>query len=251
MKSYVLLPFVLLAGLIMGGMGPRSELEKMREELEEAKKLARSGGGTAAISDVTNLLGIQRRSSAPASQKPDAVSEAGGADTGAESISEDEASQRVEAEIAAKQQAEVSASDEAAENQPERGFEEDIDRAIELWQTRVAIARNTFVANTRLSDAEAAQFDTIVDAMNVRIGTKIDEFAKEVAGAETVQPEAGIRLVNDITESMVSAYDDLDRSMPQEWRRGAGGKFTMTDFIDPEVARPLVGVQGKMEQMIH
>jgi hypothetical protein len=86
--------------------------------------------------------------------------------------------------------------------------------------------------------------------MNVRIGTTIDEFANEAKDAEKVQTEAGIRLMNDITESMVTAYDEMDQTMPQGWRRRAGDKFSMTDFIDPEVARPLVGVEGKLEHMV-
>lgn len=86
--------------------------------------------------------------------------------------------------------------------------------------------------------------------MNVRIGTKIDTFAAEIEDAESVQPEAGIRLVNDVTEAMVFTYDEMDNSMPKSWRRRAGEKFNMANFIDPEVARPMVGLEGKMGGMV-
>lgn len=244
MKPYILLPFVLLAGLVIGGLGPRSELERLREELEEAKKLARgSGRGTAPISEVSGLLGIER--SAGSKSESGRVAQVGKhnqAAAGSESedpVADEEAGEDADAVV------------EKEEERPERNFEEDLDRAIELWQTRVAIARNTFVSNTRLNDKQALKLDTVLAAMNIRIGTTIDEFAKEVSQAETVQPEAGIRLVNDITESMVVAYDELDDTMPKGWRRRAGDKFTMTDFIDPEVARPLAGVEGRLERMVH
>lgn len=251
MKPYILLPFALLAGLVIGGLGPKSELARMREELKEARKLARTGARPAAtMSDVSNLLGIER---APA------------AESAAPEIGEDIASAGGDTEPAAAGQqnpesgdADVTESeegdaeaDEADSEADRRGaFEDDLDRAIDLWQTRVAIARNTFVANAHLNDSQALKFDTILDAMNVRIGTTIDEFANEAKDAEKVQTEAGIRLMNDITESMVTAYDEMDQTMPQGWRRRAGDKFSMTDFIDPEVARPLVGVEGKLEHMV-
>jgi hypothetical protein len=44
MKAYLLLPFVLLAGLVIGGIGPRSELAGLRAELEQTRTLA-SGRG--------------------------------------------------------------------------------------------------------------------------------------------------------------------------------------------------------------
>jgi hypothetical protein len=49
---------------------------------------------------------------------------------------------------------------------------------------------------------------------------------------------------------MVTAYDEMDRAMPGGWRRSAGSRFTMTDFIDPEVARPLVGVEGRLQDLV-
>ncbi len=252
MKPYILLPFVLLAGLVIGGLGPRSELAKAREELEEARKLARSGvRPTASMSDVSSLLGIDRKAaSAPAAVDSGAdASPAGGGLSAEKPEKHDPNTDGVAVSGSENPEPEENA-EQGDEEDPRSGFEDDLDRAIDLWQTRVAIARNTFVANAYLNDSQAVKFDTILEAMNVRIGTTIDEFASEVKDAETVQTEAGIRLMNDITDSMVTAYDEMDQTMPQGWRRRAGDKFTMTDFIDPEVARPLVGIEGKLENMV-
>ena len=252
MKSYILIPFVLLAGLVIGGIGPRSELTRVRQELEEARKLASEGGRrTAAMSDVTNLLGIERADSAgaevkaaPHGKNPEAAAGEAQAEPSEKPVTDAAGVEPAEQDEAGKE------GESSSEDQQGRGFEQDLDRAIELWQTRVDIAKNTFVANTRIDDAQAMKFGTILDAMNIRIGTKIDQFAKEISQAETVQPEAGIRLVNDITESMVTAYDEMDQAMPNGWRSSAGSRFSMTDFIDPEVARPLVSVEGKLQDLV-
>ena len=249
MKAYILLPFVLLAGLVVGGLGPRSELARTKDELQTANELLRkSGGGTSGLGDVTKLLGIDRSPS-------EAREELQAAD---DMVHGEEAEQGPDADVDAVADAadsEVNDADEAVADQDggeevDREFGGDIDRAVELWQVRVDIARSTFVANARLNDSQAVKFDTLVDSMNVRIGTKIDEFAVELEEAESVQPEAGIRLVNDVTEAMVLTYDEMDDSMPTGWRRRAGEKFNMANFIDPEVARPLVGFEGKMDGMV-
>lgn len=249
MKAYIWLPFALLLGLVVGGLGPRAELARSQEELQTTKELLRKDGGAASgLGDVTRLLGIERSSgeleqAAESDEqgeesRPEGdslhVHDSGEDDADASDMSEDDAA----------------VEEQEAVDEPDREFGGDIDRAVELWQARVAIARSTFISNARLNDTQAIKFDTLVDAMNVRIGTKIDTFAAEIEDAESVQPEAGIRLVNDVTEAMVSTYDEMDNSMPKGWRRRAGEKFNMANFIDPEVARPMVGLEGKMDGMV-
>ncbi len=252
MKPYILLPFVLLAGLVLGGLGPRSELARVKDELEETRKLVRGqGGGAATMSNVSNLLGIERRSasSAPAEGDPENADE----DNHDADAPGDDVPSGIEAAgdgaLDDDGESEASVEDETSDDE-DKEFGDDLDRAIELWQARVAIARNTFVSNAHLNDTQAVKFDTLLAAMNVRIGTTIDEFAKDVNETKDVQPEEGIRLVNDITESMVLTYDEMDDTMPKGWRGRAGDKFSMTDFVDPEVARPLVGLEGRLDHMI-
>ncbi len=126
---------------------------------------------------------------------------------------------------------------------------DEIDRAVELWQMRVNVARSTFVSNTRLSETQAMQFDTLVQSMNIRIGETIDNFAANLQDAEEVQMEAGIRLMNAITDSVVLTYDEMDEALQEDWRRESGKEFNLMDFIDPEVGRPLINVQDKLDGM--
>lgn len=258
MKPYIFLPFVLLAGLVIGGVGPRSELAELRAELEQMKKLVPGGGGAGAgISEVSSLLGINRADSGARSRadsrkrsqdKPASEADGEGAEVQG-SDKENSAPGEVSAKPAESAVTEELADDAEGADRGEK-FADNLDRAIELWQTRVDIAKSTFIANARLNDAQAVQLETMLAAMNIRIGTTIDKFAGEMKEAESVQPEAGIRLLNDITESMVVTYDEMDKTMPKGWRRRSGASFSLTDFIDPEVARPMVGLEGKFDRMV-
>jgi hypothetical protein len=250
-KSYILLPFVLLAGLVIGGLGPRSELARVKEELAESQKLVRGQGkGTATMTDVSNLLGIERKATVR-SRAPLGSEVSTGKDEDAENV-DAEATVEASEELAKSSKDEVDDGEDGEEGEGEKKekFGDDLDNAIELWQARVAIAKSTFIANARLSDTQALKFKTLLGAMNVRIGTSIDGFAEEVRESDNLQPETGVRLVNDITDSMVMTYDEMDKTMPKGWRGKAGDKFSMTDFVDPEVARPLVGLDGKLGQFV-
>ena len=44
------------------------------------------------------------------------------------------------------------------------------------------------------------------------------------------------------------AYDDLDRTLPEDWRDKAGPKFQVFDFVNPEVALPLTEVEGTLRR---
>lgn len=237
MKAYLLLPVALLAGLVIGGIGPRSELAGLRKELELAHALsAGRSRGDADVAAVGGLLGIERRRG---SGNEGTVSQP------VASAASDAASAENPQNPA--DQAGAPQADANDANDPDASTAWDLDRAVELWQTRVGIAKSTFVSNARLNDAQALHFETTLAAMNIRIGSTIDAFAETIQQADVVQPESGIRLVNAISDAMVTAYDEMDESMPPDWRGRAGDRFTLTDFIDPEVARPLIGVEGKLQ----
>ncbi len=60
----------------------------------------------------------------------------------------------------------------------------------------------------------------------------------------TFSPETGLRMMNDLSSTLVKAYDDLDRDMPADWRDKAGKEFQLFDFINPEVALPLADIEN-------
>lgn len=247
MKAYLLLPVALLAGLVMGGMGPRSELAELRAELDKTRRVAARGGrGGAEVSGIGGLLGIERRAAGAAAAGSNTMQSAVSGDrpSGSSELTDAVAgTNAVPPPSAPRLAADAEPEAKAAEEPREPAW--DLDQAVELWQTRVAIAKSTLISNVRLDDTQAILLETTLAAMNIRIGSTIDQFAASIQDAEMVQPEAGIRLMNDITEAMVTAYDELDTKMPQDWRRRAGERFSLTDFIDPEVARPMVGLENK------
>lgn len=59
--------------------------------------------------------------------------------------------------------------------------------------------------------------------------------------------EKGVKLMRDLTTSVAGTYDELDASMPEGWRGDAGKDFSLTAFVDPTVALPLVDVEEKLE----
>lgn len=234
MKSLLFIPFALFLGLIVGSWSPRGEMASLKEELASTKALLKNQPSQQrSFGEVTSLLGIERTEST---------------DRNEAETKEDIA---VVDEIAAVEFEEENTV-EIAETPPERtqeDMEDAIDKAVDLWRMRVDIARSTFVSNTGMDDQQAMQFDQMVDSMNLKIGETIDLFAESLDGAEEVQMEAGIRVMNDITESIVEAYDEIDSTMPEGWRRNTGEDFSLLNFIDPEVGRPLVGLEDQLGQI--
>lgn len=258
MKSYLFLPLVLLCGLVVGGWGARVELRKTKEALAEARKLVKDGGkgrSGVGMAGVTQLLNIDRNDNSstgksthvkevrfgmgrPRHSSPgDATNDVSVKDEGAPTMADGQETAKEEPE-----------QDEDGKTKEER-LNERIDKAMDVWRVRSDIARKTFVEKTGLNEEQAVQFDTLVDAMNVRLASTIEQWTVGVEGKEDVGPEDGIRLVNGVTDAMVSAYEDMDRNMPDNWRDTSGQELNMTDFIDPEVARPLVKVESKMENI--
>ncbi|MBL7115941.1 MAG: hypothetical protein ISS35_09260 [Kiritimatiellae bacterium] len=251
MKSIVFIPLALLIGMLIGSWTPRSEIASLTRELKTTRELLKHKPRKAkTITQVTSLLGIERehndRPEHSASPDADAVSF-----PEATAATNESASAESQTEVAAATNpaiAVASAHDSPTPRQ-KADMGDDIDKAVELWQMRVNVARSTFVSNARLSDEQGMQFDILVQSMNIRIGETIDNFAANLQDAEEVQMEAGIRLMNEISDSVVLTYDEMDETLPEGWRRKSGQNFNLMDFIDPEVGRPLINVQDKLDGM--
>jgi hypothetical protein len=112
---------------------------------------------------------------------------------------------------------------------------------------RSDIAREGFLDKISASKDQEVRFDVLMNAMNVRIEHAIGQWAEVFEQEEMPPHEAAIRMMNDVTGSLVITYDELDRSMPRGWRRDAGDSFELIDFIDPYVASPLVGLEDKLD----
>lgn len=125
-------------------------------------------------------------------------------------------------------------------------MKDEIKAAADLWRSRVALARDSFLANVGLNEAQSIQFDAVMGDMNKRLGEKIQKWADELKSADTASTETGVRMFSDLSSTLVQTYDELDQTMPSDWRQKSGDEFKVLDFIDPDVATPLVDVEDKL-----
>ena len=253
MKIIVFIPLALLIGMLIGSWSPRSEIARLTEELKTTRELLKHQPRKArTINQVTSLLGIDRSPDSPAPTGAPASDDELHATVPATHQSADAEAHSTDVALTNAASA-VSSQEENATppeaTRPKEDMGDEIDRAVDLWQMRVNVARSTFISNTRLSETQAMQFDTLIQSMNIRIGETIDNFAANLQDAEEVQMEAGIRLMNAITDSVVLTYDEMDEALQEDWRRESGKEFNLMDFIDPEVGRPLINVQDKLDGM--
>lgn len=259
MKAWIFVPIALLTGLVIGGWGPRSDLLAARRELDATRNMLReTKRGRGDLGGITRLIGIDGRPGARAAgtkrsaaksptTTPQFVPVEGGVsqDSAATNAAVDQPSTGSVAAAAVVPPAAESTAD--AEPAQGRHLKDQIDTAMDLWKTRSDIARATVIANLGLTQEEALQFDVLVAAMNKRIGHSLNTLAEGLKRDEQFTEESAIRVANEVTSAIVLGYSDMDRNMPKGWRERTGEEFSMTDFIDPSVAKPLIPVEGKLE----
>ena len=218
MKSFIIMPFIFLLGLLIGAWQPRAQVAQLREELETANDLLKTDArkGSRRL-DVSEMLGIEDVERAPSAARKSAGTNAA---------------------PSAAEEAIAEAAPESTNDPARAGF--DLDDAIDAWQVRVDLARTAFISNAKLDSTQIMLFDQTMDTMNLTIGETIDYFAANMDGAEQIHPEVGYRIIDAVMDTMVSTYDTIDQFAPEDWRRSAGENFDLINFIDPEVARPLV-----------
>ena len=231
MKGWIFLPVALVAGLVLGGWGPRQEVRRLKSELALAQAPSRGGGGAAALGALGQVLPVAATSSpepprprpGPEESRPPDEAGSPGSDPGDGS--------------------------EMPEPPDAETIRAGIEQAMDAWRLRSELVRNTFVANNALNASEAAQFDTLVAAMNLRIRNDIQLLADRLRMDDSLTSEDGLRLVNGLTSHVLQAYDDMDRTMPASWRAASGGEFNLGDLVDPSVAEPLIGLEDRMRDM--
>ena len=244
MKTWMLLPFVLILGWVMGSWLPKTELREAKRELAAAHKALRTQnvprGGQ--LGGVTRILGIESPSASSAKTEP--------ASTNVVEQAPAVASAAPEAQ-AGTNSVDTTPDEAARENRRnrrrDRSFTQNIEQAMEAWDARVGIARSTFVSNAGLSQTETEHFDVLVDAMNIRLAHSVEQFTAHVKEGKAVGEPEGIKLLRDLTSAMAMTYDEMDASFPESWRRDSGKGFSLTDFVDPAVALPLTELDGQVD----
>jgi hypothetical protein len=231
--AYILI--ALLAGLVIGNSNMKADLRHAREEVDRlTKEVAKRGGGSAGLNGITSML---RLPETPRTERPESRRHHHPANTNTvvETMSPVNATNAPVAATGTKTNRSTSMS-------------EQLQTAAELWKTRSDLARNNFVSNVTTSTDQVVQFDVAMAAMNLRLSNSIRTWVDSMKDAKEVSPEAGIKILNDLSGALVWAYKDLDQSMPADWRTQAGAKFAVFDFINPDVAMPLTEVEGKFRQ---
>lgn len=232
------LPLAFVAGGLVGAYGPSEELRTREERASVEKTVAKakpkSAGAFGSFAQIVNIPDEAKRPRRPPPRaKPAAV-----ANTNAE-------------ETASSRSAEVVAVPSATVDKPSKRLAPEdlkarIDEASELWRTRIEIARASAVEKLGLDDAGVAAFDEAVASMNERLRDSLQIVADQIASAEEMTPELGIRLMGDVSTSLAEAYDAIG-ACAGEGKRADVSKLNMADFIDPSVAEPFVSVQDKLE----
>ena len=240
MKTAAFVLIALLAGLVLGSLPMKADLRTARNEIRDLRKqLANRGSGQNSLNGITSMLRIPEKA-APATRprtgrhQPPASS---AASTPAVSG----------AVVAAAAIAPTNAAAPAHTVQHRGGATnllQTLETASAVWKARADLARDSFVSNVTTTQDQAAQFEVTMAAMNLRLSNSIRTWVDVVKQEQDVTPETGIRIMNDLSSTLVLAYNDLDRAMPADWRQKAGPKFQVFDFINPDVAKPLAEVES-------
>jgi len=246
MKFALLIPFILLLGLVIGGWAPKEELRAAKKEAADlAAKLA-DRNKDLRMDTFASFVKIPERAKNPKS-KPAAQA---AAITRVRVPSTNATPNAVTAAPSVTPSAEVPPAQKPQTEEPLKpeDMRARIDEAKELWKTRVEVARAQWLDRLKLSPEETALFDDAINTMNDNLYGAIQRFADGLAAGETLTPETGVRAFSEMTASLVQTYDDLSAFVP-EAQRGEAAQIELTDFIDPAVAEPLIAVQDQLEKL--
>ncbi len=246
MKFALLIPFILLLGLVIGGWAPKEELRAAKKEAADlAAKLA-DRNKDLRMDSFASFVKIPERAKNPTSKaaaKAAAVTRVRIPSTNATPTA-------VTAAPSVTTAAEVPPAQNPQTEEPLKpeDMRARIDEAKELWKTRVEVARAQWLDRLKLSPEETALFDDAINTMNDNLYGAIQRFADGLAAGETLTPETGVRAFSEMTASLVQTYDNLSAFVP-EAQRGEAAQIELTDFIDPAVAEPLIAVQDQLEKL--
>lgn len=218
-------------GLMLGSWSIKADLRKARGEIEALKtKLASQDKSASKLSGITSMLKLPDVEAEPPKTRSHHRHRTGAG---------------FDATNATPAPADTPATNpisptraQAATNSP--SMRDNLEKAVALWKVRVDLAQDSFISNVTTSEDQAVQFAVSMAAMNLRLSNSIRTWVDQVI-TNTAEPSAeqSIRLLNELSSTLVLAYEDLDRSQPPDWRLKAGSKFEVFDFINPEVALPL------------
>ena len=241
----VWLPLAFVVGGLVGAYSPMEELRTREERAEtekanaKAKQKASSAFGSFAqivnIPDEAKRPRRPRRRYGETDAKKSATNET---DSAAVDVASDASVTNAPAARSRREERKFSPEDLKAR----------IDEAADLWRTRSEVAKASAFSKLGLDDAGKAKFEDAIAAMNERLRESMQIVADQIASAEEMTPELGIRLMGDVSASLAETYDAIGLCVAND-RRDDVSKLNIADFIDPSVAEPFVAVQDKLESV--
>ena len=230
MKTWYLVPFAILLGLLIGRWFPNEDVRvNQPNSAKEGRDRAAEKAVTKApgLDELTRMMKIPDRASRPiqkATTNRVAALNAGG---------------MTNTPVAAKQ---------PARPQTPEDLQARIEEAQALWKTRVDIARAQMLDQLGLAgNAEkCAAFDLTINEMNQALLETMQMMAADLKSGADASPELGMRAIAQMTTSMAATYERLGDVIDVD-KRATLSNMQMQDFIDPGVISPLIEVQDKMQ----
>ena len=236
MKYLLIVPPVLLLGLLVGAWGPKEELREVkRAQAELEARLARNEKDSR-VDVLTRIVRIPDQASTPRLREVN------------KSVAASSQTLKKHARTCdISETNKMVGASEAVKAEPLRpdDLRARIDEAQALWETRVQIARAQWLERLHLGADGATLLDETIDLMNEDLYSVVQRLADRVAEGETMTPEEGMRVANELTATLVETYDTLASIVPGA-QRGEVARLELTDVIDPGVATPLIAVQDRL-----
>ena len=236
MKTGIAVVLALLVGLALGGWGPRTDLRQARDQIKEMEaKLRKRGAATGKMETVKAMLQV----------KDDEVS---AARSRARKSSPPKKTTPFRPATAADGPSVTPDPDKARNTNTSERFSENLQKQMELWNTRVEMSRNSFITNLGLNAQQTAMFDGAMAVMNSQLEQGIRQWADSLKQKDEMTGEDSIKMMNELSGVLTKTYGQMDQTMPEGWRQKAGSGFELMNFIDPAVALPLTDVQDKLNR---
>ena len=240
MKYLLLIPFAFFMGLAVGSWSPKQDLLKARQELKELEKKLekqKTGGKLSALNSIIKIPEHRPiRKPEPSKAHVELVNE---------ETSDTPAADTNLVVDASDTNAPQSAPRRNFPNPRSKNFEKDLEEAKELWKTRAGIARSQWQAKLSLSEQESTLFDQALTDMNNKLYLTMEAVAHELQSAEKLSTESGLRIVNEVTTTLMETYEQIGNVLLPEERTQIE-EMQMQDFIDPTAFEPLVDVWDKL-----
>ena len=239
-RTLIAIIIALLAGLVLGRLGPQADLRRLRADLEEARK---GGGDRKAVAAGAAMQGVRSM-----------------LNVSAQDLEQARAARRNRSQLTNEAAAVTGATETAvaSTNRPgPRGppgarrdraaVSNEIEKLKEAWSMRADLARTSFIKRAKLDERQATDFAVLMEAMNYRLGATVDKWVEAARTQGKLTPESGVRMMNDLSQALVVTYDEMDRKLPETWRENAGDNFELVRFVDPEVLTPLQDLEGLVQ----